>query len=421
MADSDLRAGRALAQFLALAAAFTTSWSGVVGLPLGGPTDLLLIAASTALVVGDLRRRVWHGTGAWVWLPVFAACLVMVFDVFVNGAALDWATGNLAFVFRLLIASVMTAYVILAGRAIWGLRFLRMLMLAYLAGVAVNVGIGAATVNGLLDLGDLVISHNVTLRVYGLSAHPNALGSVCALGIPIAMLLLTDRDARRATRIAAAASIPLLVSGLILADSRAAYLAGLGGLLLAIVGVLIRNRLFAVAMPFALVATAASLLWLDPLLANTRFGTTGAAVSDSLRLDEAADALDVLGRSPIFGAGFDSITGVSVPLQLISAGGLVMLLGYYLYFSVAFGKILRGIHSPAAPLALATFLAFVLIQLFQNGLAERSVFWPVLLVAALVEGQRIEAASRSRSSFGYRRDRMLARRGGELLPWAPTR
>lgn len=81
------------------------------------------------------------------------------------------------------------------------------------------------------------------------------------------------------------------------------------------------------------------------------------------------------------------MAGTSVPLQLLSGGGLVLFIAYYIYFGIIFAATIRGPRGIASLLGVVAALSLLTIQLLNNGFAMRSAFWiPLLfLVFAVVE------------------------------------
>ena len=261
----------------------------------------------------------------------------------------------------------------------------------------------SATINSAVAVTDFahVTSIGLTLsgRPSGLTVHPNHLGMVAAMAIPLALFL-----AARARKWPSAAvylgTVGILTLGVLVSGSRAALLAAMAGaLLLPALG----NRLL---KPVVLIAIAAGGLLLftsgvlttnqpsttSPFVAIERLADPATASSDTGRLEYYSAALADFARRPFTGIGFDLVrTAHDIYFQLLQAGGILALASFLVFSagSLRLGMKLtrdqalsRDMQNLAAALT-ASLLVWLVAGLVQNLIYDRFLYLPVGLLVGL--------------------------------------
>jgi O-antigen ligase len=207
---------------------------------------------------------------------------------------------------------------------------------AWLLAAALNAAAGALDLLGVTHIGASLTDVDFAGaldRATGLTGHPNHLGLVAAMALPIAIARLGLPGFRG---LAALALVPLLVVGVFASGSRGALLAAAGGVVIFFVFA-IQTRL-ARTTALLLAATALAFVIVFSVVGNNELtgsvaierlgGGSGAAQSDAERRQTLEDSVDEAGEHLIVGQGFAVIrTAHNIYLQMLQAGGLLALAG----------------------------------------------------------------------------------------------
>jgi O-antigen ligase len=275
-----------------------------------------------------------------------------------------------------------------------------------------DVWIAGAAINGLVALLEYLHVLNVGRsewddRVMGLTNHPNALGLVSAMALPVAASRLAGANGR--ARFYYSAVTAAVVLGIALSGSRAALLGGVLGLV--IIGALYREgrRGFVRSAGIAALLVAISALVLSPLPSVARlFGGPDpygqVAASNQVREAIYPAVWDEVLHRPVVGHGFEYVRGAhNIYLQLLHAGGIIALLGFLVFASGITVMGLRlgasgGIPDDLRNLARACVASFA-VWLLAEGLVgtavfDRYLYIPVGLVIAISVLSRRSSAQR---------------------------
>ncbi|MBA2559469.1 MAG: O-antigen ligase family protein [Propionibacteriales bacterium] len=273
---------------------------------------------------------------------------------------------------------------------------------AFVSGAAVSAGVAVVGFLGLADIAGQLLGYSpIDRRQPGLTDHPNNLGVVCVMALPVAAYLLRFR------RLAAAMLIVLLGAGVLLSGSRGAQAgAGFALAVLTVARPELRRRI--PTMAAALVATLAMCIAvaprsLDPLRSLVRFSSEAAADSDVARSMSLEQAKSDILRDPIAGVGLRVVLDAhNIYLQLLAAGGVVLLVtvGVYCCGVLRAGWRARA-HTPLAANVTLALVVWLVMGIFQNQLTERYLYVLVAAVAAMSAAglsQRVAGMSRMRAS-----------------------
>jgi O-antigen ligase len=236
--------------------------------------------------------------------------------------------------------------------------------------------IGAALLGGV----------NASGRQSGLASHPNNLGVACAIAVPVAMWLFT-----RHPRIGFL-SVAVLLVGAFVTGSRGAQAGAALAVVLTLILVRETRRIFVwiaaglvlggfLLITFApdVVSSALQLLrFLDP--------STGADASDTGRSALAQQAITDFSYNPAFGVGFEILTNAhSVPLQLLSSGGIVLATAIISLFagSIRSGWKLRKSIGGLTGALLVSVIVWLAQSVIENQLVDRYLYFPVAIIVAL--------------------------------------
>jgi O-antigen ligase len=293
----------------------------------------------------------------------------------------------------------------------------RLLFIAklWLLSATLNAGIALTDFTHLTGIGPAILGTVYSGRPTGLTVHPNHLGIVCAMAIPIGLVLLTR--ARKAWAFSVYLPAVLVLSaGVLVSGSRAALLAGIaGGLLLPAVGHRLWKPVVVVSFAAAaiLLVTSATFAFgeapsfTNPFVAIQRITTPASTTSsDTTRLQYYGAALTDFATHPLTGVGFDVVRGAhDIYLQLLEAGGVLALLAFVVFSA---GSLRRGLllsrdadlDHESRNLASAftvSVLIWLLAGLVQNFIYDRFLYVPVGLIIGL------GLASVRRSAVGVER------------------
>lgn len=365
--------------------AITSSWTGIkaLGLPL---SDVFLGVMLCCWLYRFLTGKA-PALRTWMFLGTVAGLVCLLAErlapeplggYLVDGTAID--------VFgRLFLTTTATAiaYASLIGSG--GPRLPRRLAAAFLAGGAFSALV--AVVGGLDQFGlGALIDESSGPRATGLTFHPNSLGCAIVVAIPVALWGLAY-PASRFARWASASCLLTLLGGLMAADSRAGYLAGM--LTLAVSGIWFivraagRSRALQVCGYLLAIGTVGAVT----IGSNNRLTSLGVlsdSQTDVLRQGFLVDGWKLFANAPVFGFGLAGGSGVSVPVLLASSGGVVLFVGYYGFVAATVGASWR--RRRAEPLCIAGVLcalAGVSFGVLNNGAFERFLFIVPVICAAI--------------------------------------
>ncbi len=266
------------------------------------------------------------------------------------------------------------------------------LVVAWLLGSALTAVVAVLDASGLTSIGLTLTGSAWDGRYAGLTVHPNHLGLVAVMALPVALWWLNSRPAW-STRLVGAVLAGLLTLGVLASGSRAALIA------LLVVGALsllvqMRNRSGGTMSPFVLLLGCALVVGAVSLVMPTTMGNaltrllgqSDSAVANQDRLDAMTASLTSYFASPLIGVGFSTVkVANNLALQSLQSGGLLAALGLAVYI---FGAIVRGLRTSRVSNGLGTALSLSLVAwlvdgIFQNIIYDRFLFLPVALVLAL--------------------------------------
>jgi O-antigen ligase len=275
----------------------------------------------------------------------------------------------------------------------------RMIVGAWLLSASVAALVGLSDFLGVTHIGLSVLPDNTSGRVNGLTAHPNHLGLVCAMAMPVALWgVITDRQARPFSRGLHLVILPLLIGGILVSGSRAAIVAGVAGILLVPVLLGRRGRRAAVMVAFVGAAVAVALIASTGGDESTggsttvfeRFGDqSDLQASDSGRLLSFERALSTFESNPLFGGGFVHVRAAhDIYLQLLQAGGLLALVSFTVFVvgtmrtGASVRRRLRALGSgdDLAAALIASMVVWLVAGLVQPAIYDRYLYLPAGLL-----------------------------------------
>ncbi len=234
-------------------------------------------------------------------------------------------------------------------------------------------------------------------------AQSNHLAVALALAMPVVLFWIVH--GKRIAKIFGVAAFGLVAFGSYLAGSRGGFVGVLVAVaLFALMTSRIRLKAMLIGTPF-LVAVVCMALVASPAL----FATIATDLRLAGNLGSASNAIHALAlqqgildvqQNPIFGIGFDHLTGATkVHLQLLAAGGIIALGGYLIYWLSVFRASLRArVVSPAlGSVLLASMLTFLMLNFVENQVATL-IYVPAALLVGLAALQQMEAPAREPAS-----------------------
>jgi hypothetical protein len=375
------------------AAAFTASWSAV-SISGFNVVDWLLAAALFFALCARVAQRRTIQVSFWMVAAPLAAFIVETAAV-LSQRADDF---NRVMVLRVFLATTVIAILVQVFATSNRREMLIRLLGWWGAGIALSAAFAVLVANGMLSL-EGVLTQATGYRLSGLAAHPNGLAFSLCIAFPVLIYLV--RYAKRfAFRLFWLGALAVSLWALFLSDSRSGLLVGLVSMGVSIVANIGSTRGRLLLIPLLVLAGALAATVLPGLLAGTRL-VTGAPMSDAARTLYNSQAIDQFLVSPIVGGGFSALGGVAVPLQVISTGGIIFVLGYYAFLLHPLLPLWRGrtrLISVTGLLVILTLLAF---GVFNPIILERAAFWPALIALFYV--------------------RSTARTPAEKAPWAAAR
>jgi hypothetical protein len=357
-------------------AAFSSSWTAAT---IGGfnIVDYALAAAIVlALLAWVLKERTII-ISFWMLMPTLGAILIAAADVFLN-RGLSLQTIEIA---RLFISTTLIAIFARSEAEVGGLARTIRVVKWWAAGIVVNglvavlVSLGVVTTAGVLNqpTGD---------RLSGLSSHPNSIAFSISICLPVLVYLISQGSATRRQRFLWLIGLGVSIVGLLLANSRAGLIVGLVALALAALIALSQGKLRRLTLPLVILLGVVVWLFVIPALLGTRLGAGAGDLSNVGRVVFNEEALNEFLNSPVWGAGFDAQAGVSVPLQVLSAGGLLFAIAYYGFILAPVTRLLANRKSLLARYSIVVVIAILGFSLLNPVFSERATFWVPLMFAA---------------------------------------
>lgn len=368
---ADTRGTTAL-RWVTYAAAFSSSWTGatfggfnVVDYALG--MTVVLLAVTAFFQRRPLRVR------SWMFVPLGAAAGVSAWNTIVKDAPFD-----AVMLVRIFLTMFVVAVIVFSFQSWFGDGCIRSLLKMWVAGIAFN-GLAALAVSlGVVSFAG-ILTQATGERLSGLASHPNSLAFSVSLAIAPCLFLV----AKERSKILWVLCLVLILWGGLLSESRAALLVGLPALGLATVISIARSRFSSVAWPVLIIGAVGAWFLVPLVLADSRLAGGAGALSDAGRSALNESALNLFLRNPLTGAGFESQAGVSVPLTVLTAGGILFAVGYYGFVFSPVPTLWRHWRSTIAPYGLITVAVLVSFGFFNPVFMERATYWPILIAAAL--------------------------------------
>ncbi|WP_084844638.1 O-antigen ligase family protein [Prescottella equi] len=390
-----------LAVYPLLLACMSSTWGAlnVSGIQV---SDTLLAFALALVALQICQNKCQWRIPGWLWVAPAAVVSVMCFRFLFevsNGYMNSRLTAGLNLSSNMkalfwVIALILLPVVIIAATA-EDRRTPRLVMLAFIVGAAVSAGVAVVDFLGFTNIAESLLGYrNITARQNGLALHPNTLGFAATLAVPMAAYFLGLQIRARGVWFFSVVLV-LLGCGVALSGSRGAQaafvLALLASVLLAngrVRGTIARRIGTVGLISFAAFYMLSSYIPDSARLELFRFAGHASNVADSNadRLSLASQAISDFNSYPIFGIGISYITAAhSIYLQLLSAGGLVLVfgMGAYWIFALRSGLILlRYKVGLALPLVISVVL-WLAMGLVENQLTDRFLYYPVGCIAAL--------------------------------------
>lgn len=409
---------RTIAYRLMLVMVFTLPWENVLDVPGGGRVSrlvgLLVAAAWVAAVVSTGRVREPRA------VHVFALLFVLW-----NACSLAWTVDGPATLERVLTYAQLLGLMLVVWDTVTTLGAVRQALMSYLAGCYVTV---AALLAGFVSQG---LAAEMNGRATVGTFHPNDVGLIVALGLPIAGYFLGDpgQDRWRWLRLAMAVGyVPLSGVAVLATGSRAGLVALLPGL--AYIGYLLTRRHLGVALGMlgGLSVVAVLAFPFLPYRARLRLeGTVAALQAGDLneRQDVWAEAVRLIQDHPIVGSGGGAFRGAAVAVNKVGHNFVLALLaevgivgfGLYAAMLVAALLALRKVTPLLRGLWYSMFSAWLLAALLHNWEYRKQTWLLIALVAACGALSARDPDERAGTGDGARS--LLRRILGEPVPQAP--
>lgn len=394
-----------------LLASFTSTWAIVK--PIAGPLALsdYLLALSLVITVPLLIiGKVPLAIPGWIFIPalVIPVCvLVRQIDPpkdHSNVSRLQIQLDNPDSLHHALIwlaALYVVPFAVIAAAAIER-RVVEWVMGAYVAGVAVSCVVAITDMLGMTHIAaGLTYQQSAaspvqydwqTTRYAGLSDHPNMLGMVCVISLPIVIYFMSRM---RRTWIPGMAFIALS-AGLLASGSRGAQAFSVMTVVVAVLCVPNRRAVVR-AISFTMsIIVAGGVVSLFTVLADSRRWllrfTGGGDPFEAQRSNESRLGLLEQGwgdfqQHPLFGAGLQHIAeSHNIYLQLLAAGGVVLLMGMLAYFACILRDCWRLSRNGMmlARFLMTSIASWLVLGVIENEIVDRELYFTVACVAALV-------------------------------------
>ncbi len=373
--------------------------------------DPLLVVAGGFVALRYLQRGLPRGAVP-VWLPASAAAIFLsgLIAAFRGDVGADLLP-TVEFAGTLLGLPLITLILIDTPRRVeWAVE-------AWLLAASLSAFVGLVDLAGHLNIGlrltgvDFVL---YTHRAQGLTLHPNHLGLVSAMALPVALI-----RAIRPVAPGAGLGFTLRNLGYALVLAVGILVSGARAGLLAVVVALVAlpmlqdtrrrvGRLLALAL---IVVGMLGVVVLDTPLASSLGIVTGSrltgsaagtSASNDYRISAYSSALRQIAGDPVVGQGF-AVARVAhdIYIQLLQAGGIIALGAFLVVMAGAF-RVRReiercSVRAPSSDLAVAcnaSVIAWLVNGAVQNQLYDRYLYIPLGLLLALGEINRRLALGR---------------------------
>jgi O-antigen ligase len=280
-------------------------------------------------------------------------------------------------------------------------RRVQALVDAWLLAAGVNSAVGALDLLGVTTIGTALTPVDFvtfTDRAAGLTSHPNHLGLVAAMALPVAVARLGAGGPRS---LAALGLVPLLIVGVTVSGSRGAFIAAAAGVAIFFaLGASTRRSRTALLLFAAPVVTFVILV---AVLGNSELtgavtverlgGGGGATQSDQERALTLRESVNQVVDHPIVGSGFAVVrTAHNIYVQLLQAGGLLALAGF-LAFAISIVRRARWLALPSrdsppwlmalAAASGASVCVWLLFGMVANAVYDRYLYVPVGITLAV--------------------------------------
>jgi O-antigen ligase len=234
-------------------------------------------------------------------------------------------------------------------------RRVQQLVDAWLLAAGLNAAVGALDILGVTDIGTSLTSVDFvtyTDRATGLTGHPNHLGLVAAMALPVAISRLGAGGLRG---LAAFGLVPLLIIGVVESGSRAATLAAVAGVaiffLLGVSTRRTRTPLLLIAASLVTFVTLIAIVGHNELTGSVTVerlgGGAGAPQSNEARILALRESITQALDNPLVGDGYSVVrTANNIYLQVFQAGGILALAGF-LTFAVSIVRRARWLALPS--------------------------------------------------------------------------
>jgi hypothetical protein len=404
--QSSENGARTAGQALTLGAALTSTWTGVriAGLNIA---DYLLVAAVVIVLIDAALNRRRLPIYAWAVLPPATLLLLALAGSVTRGDPLTAQQskrvsqvgdalaaeygGALPLVARLILSLTAVAIIVAGASDTHSPASIQVkrLMATWAIGAAVSGAyavIAFSSIGRNLNLASLpfLTYTSSATRPSGLANHPNSLGQTVALALPL--LIYMASESRRFWKLPLHLLTLGSIYGLYLSGSRAALLMGTV-LILATLTYLLAStkRVHAGTLTLLMFAPALAIVAIPDIIEGTRFfdDSEYVQISNAGRVASLRGAVDIFLENPIFGAGVGSWRVESVPLDVLTSGGL-------LYAAVFYGSLAyplltrpRGLEGRFVPVLVITALGVFCYGFLNNGIVERYQYWPFAALFAL--------------------------------------
>jgi hypothetical protein len=367
------------------AATFSSSWSAV---SVGGVNvvDWLLLASAVLTLLARIGHRRPVYISFWMIAPFFAAIVIE------TGAVITGRSDAFipVMLLRVLLATTVVA-VLVESLAITNVKTALIHLLGWWTmGITLSSATAMLVASGVISLDGILIQATGE-RLSGLAAHPNGLAFSITMVFPAVLYLL--RSATVKIKVIWLAALLINLGALFLSDSRSGLVIGAVSVGLSVLLAIRSTRGRIWVAPVLLLISSLAVVKLPTLLAGTRL-LTGAPLSDAARSTFNARAFQEFLNNPIFGGGFGALGGVAVPLQLVSTGGALLFLAYYVYVLHPMGLLWKQRHEHIASTGLLTLVMLVAFGLSNPVILERAAFWPALIVFFYIQSREAALPAR---------------------------
>jgi O-antigen ligase len=341
-------------------------------------SDAFLLGAGVlllvALVVGSFVP-----TRPPRWFTVSG--LTLVAGAVISSVLSTAAAASLAVAVEYAVAAFIAPLII--GEASKPARWLVRFADLWLVSAGLNCVVALLDFLGVTAVGRSLLGREFLHRVSGLTVHPNHLGIVAGMALPVAVAQMASTSSRLRRifygLLSASMALGVLVSG-----SRSAFAGTVAGLLfLFIIAVRARSRIMLYVyggglIGVALVSLAVALATHNGFITLQRLAGVDTGQTAETRFSSYRDALAGFASSPIVGHGFQLIVQThDIYLQLLQAGGLLALGAFAAYVVGTLRLAWQLGHNPLVPapsrLLIAGLSASILVWLI-NGLAENQLY-----------------------------------------------